>query len=80
VLRGAWFSGQFVSENTAKTTGVCPKKRTGGGNLGYFDNIRILGFFPAARTTLPALYGSGALVGASPCLSREIFMILPHEI
>ena len=61
----AWFSGQFVSENTAKTTGGCQKKRTGGGNLGYFENIRIFGFFPAARITPPDLYGSEALVGAS---------------
>ena len=39
--------------------------------LGYFENIRIFGFFPAARTTPPALSGSGALVGASPVFLAE---------
>jgi hypothetical protein len=42
------------------------------GNLGIFENVclRIPGIFPAARTTPPALKGSGPLVlspvGVSP--------------
>ena len=65
------FRVSLCPKTQRKQPGAAKKKRTGDGNLGYFENIRIFGFFPAARTTPPALSGSGALVGASPVFLAE---------
>ena len=45
--------------------------RTGGEISDISKKLEILGFVLAARTTPPALYGSGTLVGASPMSLAE---------